>query len=136
MYDHNKGKRLKPPAVIVCRQCGKAFEVQPHRAAKARYCSWQCKQTGTARGSAIKRGFAQRDRGLCLTYRKLLGKHEHRVVAEAMIGRPLARGESVHHRNGDKRDNRPDNLEVIRQGDHLRLHFRQMMDRRKETAGY
>lgn len=47
---------------------------------------------------------------------------QHREVMEEHLGRPLARWEIVHHKDGDKRNNTPSNLEVMRQGDHARHH--------------
>lgn len=37
---------------------------------------------------------------------------EHRIVMEAMMGRLLTRSENVHHLNGVRDDNRPENLEL------------------------
>lgn len=49
---------------------------------------------------------------------------EHIVVAEKKLGRFIGRDEIVHHINGDKQDNRPDNLEVMKRSAHVNYHMK------------
>jgi hypothetical protein len=49
-------------------------------------------------------------------------RYKHRILAEEKLGRTLERREIVHHRDGDKLNNTPENLMVMpSQSEHARL---------------
>lgn len=56
------------------------------------------------------------------SYRKVHGRHEHRIVMEQMIGRSLTSDDIVHHRDGTKRNNAPENLQLTDRVEHGRIH--------------
>ena len=57
-------------------------------------------------------------------YRTVNGKRvpEHRAVVEELLGINLRDDQVVHHINGDKTDNRPENLQILDWREHSRLH--------------
>jgi|ERR1035438_3715743 hypothetical protein len=120
----------KPANPVACAACSKMF-VPDRNKPGPRYCSKKCIWKATkgpefnariAKASAAKRGDIQRGRGEGKAYRKRDGRHEHRIVAEQKLGRKLLRSEVVHHKDGDKLNNAPDNLIVMRQGKHMQEH--------------
>ena len=73
----------------------------------------------------LRRSAQLRGRGEGKSYKKFLGRHEHRYVAEMKLGRALRQGEVVHHIDGNFRNNNPDNLMILpSQAEHARIHFR------------
>ena len=57
-------------------------------------------------------------------YRTVNGKRvpEHRAVVEELLGINMRDDQVVHHINGDKTDNRPENLQILDWKEHSRLH--------------
>lgn len=116
-----------------CTRCGKRMYRPPSQRKRGRpFCSKQChmktlnaemnpdRMTPAVRG---KLRAARLGTGEGVTYEKFFGRHTHRVVAELMLGRPLAPGEVVHHIDGDKRNNDYKNLMVFPcQADHAAWH--------------
>lgn len=104
----------------LCGICGAEF-VPPKKNRPGLFCSARCRNTNNARVSVERRAAAQRGTGT-LWYVKDHGVHAHRRVAETMLGRPMQKGEVVHHKDGNKKNNSPDNLITMSQREHMLEH--------------
>ena len=103
---------------VVCAQCGTTFH-RPHGKARA-YCSISCSNRARAGGKLVDAApLPPRDfRGSKTTHGYIVVRvngarvMQHRLVMAQVIGRPLLPTERVHHKNGKRDDNRPENLEL------------------------
>ena len=115
---------------VICKTCGVDFE-RPHGKHRD-FCSRSCAMQFRVRsGQFIKpEGTVSRHaNGYLIEKRGTVWILQHRLIMEEKIGRKLADDEHVHHMNGIRDDNRPENLELwtgrkdppgVRTIDHIR----------------
>lgn len=128
--------------IYVCDNCGKQFKAYGRKpeTMKHHFCCRACAKTFTGprmremnqrlnptrmtQETRAKLRDARLDSGEGRTYAKTYGRHTHRVVAEQILGRSLLPGEVVHHIDGNKRNNAPENIMVFSsQAEHARYHM-------------
>ena len=107
------GYEKKKRANLETRKCGWCGEdYQRTRSKPGKYCSVTCRNNGTNFTKANQCGWRLDPSGYIVTTIKSRTVMQHRLVMEQRLGRALKDFENVHHKNGIKSDNRPENLEV------------------------
>ena len=70
-----------------------------------------------------------------ITAGKNKSRMQHVVIIEEMIGRRLYANECVHHKNGIRCDNRPENLQLMTRSDHSSIHAKESVHKRERDKG-
>jgi len=127
-YPHNEVQKYcsracadlgrRKPRIENCLACGEYIPYTPLKK-QNKYCSRSCAMSqvvrrnmsqnlpiGTTRISPIGYVVVKVEKG------KDGWKQEHRVIMESLLSRTLEPHERVHHKNGKRADNRPENLEL------------------------
>lgn len=126
---------------VACDWCGAAFYKPLSRLRDNNFCSADCRNRWLGKQNIEVRNVPGHSAGHKAPHLTALNQRRnplgrvakrptrgassatYRKVAEEMLGRELRPGEVVHHINGDRSDNRPENLAVLPEREHRRLHM-------------
>lgn len=94
--------------------CGSFKTVSGHNLSKGSVTSCGCKLFRSGEKHPSWKGGKSKRQGYVIVYNPVTGEShsEHRLVMERVLGRKLRNSENVHHINGIRDDNRPENLEL------------------------
>jgi endogenous inhibitor of DNA gyrase (YacG/DUF329 family) len=130
--------------VIECAFCKKHFSVALSKSIGRKYCSKSCDNDDNKYPTLDRlhngRNVRINQHGYLWIYEPTHPKSfrgyvaEHRWLIEQKIGRLLERREHVHHKNGDKQDNRMDNLQLLGINEHMKLTNCEVKEKRKSTV--
>lgn len=135
--------------IKICATCGKEIKVSPSLVRENNFCSNECRLEWLSRHVTENMNIPghsaghkaphltalnqERNPKLALeadaVNRGTYNHYQHRKMMEEILGRKLKPDEDVHHINGKHDDNRPENLQVMKHSDYLKLHWQLARER-------
>ena len=130
-YNHRHPEKIRSEKSIKCEYCGNEFYPRKGQKNRQKYCSPRCanlsRKTFLSIPECLEEASRKLDKniGYVRVYCPMHPKantwgyvYEHRLIVEGILGRYLETWEHVHHCNGKRWDNRPENLEVLSASEH------------------
>lgn len=116
--------------MVVCECCGKIMFV---RATSKRRMCVDCVIKHLHSTELVQKQ-AKSHSKCAKSYHKKGNSYIHREVAEEMLGRPLKSDEVVHHKDGNRQNNDPNNLMIMTQSEHMKLHNKERKEKKAQLA--
>lgn len=126
---------FKKVAILMneCLNCGAKFYRKKRGAAKPKFCKMKCMgeyaHNKVSDKGVPRKKYNSREYPIKKYKMRYMGqrngkpwyRHEHRVIMEQHLGRPLKTNEHVHHIDGNGLNNKLSNLVVIEAGQHAHM---------------
>ncbi len=111
----------------ICESCGKEFKIDPSKLKRGwgRFCSNSCRVLIMVGSLAPRYKGGWTDKcGYHIMYINGVETKAHRHVMATHLRRKLTNTEIVHHIDGDPQNNKIENLQLMTQPEHIRLHLK------------
>jgi len=108
----------KGNSTYYCQECTDAYDLKEARRQYREKIKRLEKRKSLAASPKVEAGDKRTCGGYVVIWDGYKWLREHRIIFEQILGRKLLKEEVVHHRNGNKSDNRIENLQLLAHTNH------------------